>query len=241
MAARINPLIMQNRLLSQAKSGLRTKNTQTGKVLNKQGSSRSDHVKDQADQKNSLSKRNAASKENYMTMKEAGSSLTDRAKQLLSLPGKEMEELSQEGIAEYREKVLTQTEGLIKDYNALVRSMEEEGGTVNQLYLKRMQEYLKDAGEDLKRIGITGDKSGMLSLDKETLKTADVQELKRILGTEGSFTDKAGKRAENILANAETNLAYLNKSIYAGNYSYNRYGSDIFDSINGYGKYNARG
>ena len=42
-------------------------------------------------------------------------------------------------------------------------------------------------------------------------------------------------------ANAETNLSVLNKTQYAGSYTYDKYGSDIFDMLTGGSKYSSKG
>lgn len=241
MAAKINSLIMQNRMLSQARSGLRTKNTNVGKVLNKNGKTTlADKVKAQAGKKNKTGRADADSLENYTAMKRAGSSLKEYAGQMLSLSKGMPAEPSKEEAEDYREKMLARAQGLVKDYNTLVKAMEEEGGTVNQIYLKQLRGYVKDARKDLEKVGITEDKNGALSINQETMKTADLEELKRILGSEGCFVDQVRARTENILSNAETNLAYINKNAHAGNYSYNQYGNDIFDVLSG-GKYSAKG
>ncbi len=173
-------------------------------------------------------------------MKGAAENVKKHAKNLLLWPEKDWDEMSEDEIAEYKVEVRKETVSLIEDYNAMIKSMNDEQGKVNELYLKQMMGYFKNAQKDLEKLGITQKEDGTLSLDQELLKEADAETLKKVLGSEGSFVDDIGKRAENVISNAETNLAVVNKSIYAGNYSYNQYGSDIFDTLLG-GKYNSKG
>ncbi|MDE5908511.1 MAG: hypothetical protein K2H52_07230 [Lachnospiraceae bacterium] len=243
----INSLILQNRLVSQARSRARTQSTKMGSILRGSSDSNSNSlanaIKKQArSQKNGLlGTASTKSKENYTSMKTAAESLKTRTKTLLNMPEKEWEKLTEEEVAEYKGDMLTQVSGLIEDYNKIMKAMTEEGGSVNEIYAKQMKGYFQSAKSKLGELGITQNSDGTLSLNKELFKSADASKMKEVLGKAGTFIDDIGKRAENILANAETNLAVLNRSQYAGNYSYNQYGSDIFDALLGGGKYNAKG
>lgn len=242
----INPLILQNRLVSQARSRARTQNTRMSAIL--QGSSGNNSnslanaIKKQANKKNGLlSAADTKSKENYTSMKKAAESLKTHAKVLLDMSEKEWEKLTEEETAKYKDEMLTQVSGLIEDYNKIMKAMTEEGGSVNEIYAKQMKGYFQNAKSKLGELGITQNSDGTLAINKETFKAADASKMKEVLGKAGTFTDDIAKRAENILANAETNLAVLGRSQYAGNYSYNQYGSDIFDALLGGGKYSAKG
>lgn len=242
---KVNSLIMQNRLLSHARSRARTQSTNIGKVL-QSGSSNKNNVlnsiKKQADSgKYGLSEADANSKKNYTAMKKAAESVKGHTNKLLLLSGKDWEKLTQEEVSASREGTVSEVTSMIEDYNQMVKAMMDEGGTVNQIYLKQMKGYFQNAKASLEGIGITQNSDGTLSVNAELLKAADVQKLTEVLGSKGSFIDDIGKRAQNVISNAETNLAILNRSQYAGNYSYNQYGSDIFDALTSGGKYNARG
>lgn len=242
----INSLILQNRLVSQARSRARTQSTKMGSIL--QGNSNNSNslanaIKKQAgSQKNGLlNATDTKSKDNYTSMKKAAESLKVQTKALLDMPEKEWEKLTEEEAAKYKDDMLTRVSGLIEDYNKIMKAMTKEGGSVNEIYAKQMKGYFQSAKAKLGELGITQNSDGTLSLDKELFKKADASKMKEVLGKAGTFTDDIGKRTENILANAETNLAVLGRSQYAGNYSYNQYGSDIFDALLGGGKYNAKG
>lgn len=239
---RIGSVITHNRLVSQARSRTRTRNASIGKVLqnssNKSNTSKAIANKAKA-QKYALSDNNAKSKENYTDMKKAAEGLKEHVGNLLSMPDKDWEQLTEEEAAGYKEKIASEFSSMVKDYNQMVKSMAGEGGTVNETYLKQMKNYYQNAKAELVKLGITQNGDGTLSVDQELLKAADARELKKVLCIKGTFVDDIGKRAENVIANAETNLAVINKNQYAGNYSYNQYGSDIFNILTS--GYNARG
>lgn len=245
MRSRINSIITQNRLVSRAKSGARTRSTNIGKVLNNSSNKEnntSKAVKNQAKLKNQeLSKADTEAKKNFTNIKDAAQELRGHTKKLLLMPGKDWDELTEDEISEFKDKAVSEAASMIEDYNQMVRSMKNEGGRVNELYLDQIGNYFRNAKTDLEAMGITQNKDGTLEINYETLKTADAKKLKEIFCSSNGFADRVNKKTEDIISNAETNLAVINKSQYAGNYTYNQYGSDIFDMLSGGSKYNARG
>ncbi len=244
----ISSLIMQNRLLSRARSRAKTHGGNAASVLNSNSDSGKkallNAIKKEADSQRYLGKNEGAakSKEHYTAMKAAAESIQKNAKKLLSMPSKKWEEMTEEEVAKYKEDVASEMSSFIGNYNTLVNNLSEEADSkVNEIYLKQLKGYFTNVKADLEALGITQDGKGKLSLDEEKLKAADADKIKKLLGTEGTFVDDVGKRAENVAANADTNLAVLNKSLYAGNYSYNQKGNDIFDILASGGKYNAKG
>lgn len=240
----VNSLILQNRLVSQAKSRSRSQSTSRNKVLQSSSNSKNnvlDAIKKQAKgQQYGLSEADTKSKENYTAMKKAAESLKGHTKNLLLMPDKDWEKLTEEEVSKYKEEAVSEVTALIEDYNKMIKSMAEEGGKVNEIYLKQMKGYFQNAKGKLEELGITQNNDGTLAVNQELLKAADAQKLKEVFGTQGTFVEDIGKRAENVISNAETNLALLNKSQYAGSYSYNQHGSDIFDILTSGSKYNAK-
>lgn len=244
MSAKVSSLITQNRLLSQARS--RSKNSSAGLATAlTQGSGSSDRTSAvlNALKKNSgsLSAADQSQKDAYTLVKKSAESVKAHAEKLLSWPEKSLEELTDEEKATYKKNVTEEISSLVTDYNNMMTGMTDAGGNVNQVYLNQMRGYFKNAKSQLEELGITEDANGKLKFDKEKLANADVEKIKEVLGKAGTFIDDIGKRAENVISNAETNLAVLNKSQYAGNYTYNQYGSDIFEALLNGSKYNSLG
>lgn len=240
----INPLITQNRLLSQARSRSRNSSAGMAAALAQSGSSNRNNALLQALKKangNSLSEADQSQKEAYTAVKKAAENIKKHAENLLSWPEKSVDELTDEEKAAYKKNVTDEISALVSDYNDMMAGMENAGGKVNEVYLSQMRGYFKNAQKQLAELGITENLNGKLVLDKEKLASADVSKIKEVLGKTGTFIDDIGKRADNVLANAETNLAVLNKSQYAGSYTYNQYGTDIFDALINGSKYNNKG
>ena len=236
MSAKINSLILSNRLLSQARSRTRSQSASLGGIMN--GSSESgksamlDAIKNK-DSGNGFSKADAKSRENYIAIKKAAESLQQRTKKLLQWQEKDWENMTEEELAKYKEEAASQAAGLVSEYNAMIKGMTDEGGQVNKIYLSQLMSCFKNAKGALEELGITQKEDGSLALDKEKFMEADADKIQKALCAADSFVNDLNKKTVNILSNAETNLAVLNKSLYAGSYTYNQFGSDIFDILTG--------
>ena len=238
----ISSLIMQNRLLSQARSRSRNNSSGMAAALSKSSSSGKNNALVEAlkknSGKNSISEADQSQKEAYTVVKKTAENIKKRAERLLSWPEKSVDEMTDEEKTTYKKNVTDEVSALITEYNDMMAGMTDAGGKVNEIYISQMKGYFQNAQKQLAELGITENLNGKLTLDKEKLASADVATIKEVLGKKGTFIDDIGKRAENVLSNAETNLAVLNKSQYAGNYTYNQYGSDIFDALTSGSKYN---
>lgn len=244
--SRINSIITQNRLISRAKSRARTQSTNIGKVLQNSSNSKNNTLnaiknKANADKYGGLTKEDSQSKDNYTVMKKAAESLKSHTEKLLSMPDKEWEKLTEEEISEYKEKAVSEITSMIEDYNQMIKSMTAEGGNVNKTYLEQMKDYVQNSRKDLNELGIGQKSDGTLTISQDILKEADAKKLNEVFGSQGTFVSRVDARVDNVISNAETNLAVLNRSQYAGNYTYNQYGSDIFDILASGGKYNVKG
>lgn len=242
MGTKINSLIMHNRLLSQAKSRSRSSNTAIGKALMKNsGSSNKDSLVNGLQQKSesgSLSG-DLKKRDNYTTMKNSAKNLLQQTKDFLAYSDEEWEKLSEEQKAEYKEKLAEDLPGVIGDYNKLLGTL-SSGDTASKVFYKQLMGYFDKAKSELAKLGITQNKDGTLSLNKKLFEEADPDTIQRALGKSGSFISNINKRMENIISNADTNLSVINNSLFAGNYSYNRYGSDIYNILDGLGGYDAK-
>ncbi len=240
---KISPLIVQNRLLSQARSGARARNTAIGSVLNKSSNSKTGSAASDAAKTKNKNKvlPTLESKTNYTSMKKAGESIKKRAEVLQKIYDRQWEEITEEERAKYKEQAEEEITEFIDDYNTLMNTLSKESSAANNAYFKQLKNYFQSAKSTLAEMGITQNSDGTLSLDKETLKKADISIGQKVFGGEDSFAGKVKEGAEKIAANAETNLSVLNSSLYTGNYSYNRSGNDIFDILTGNNGYNAKG
>ena len=243
MSSRINSLITQNRLLSQARSRTSSGTGMASALAQSSGSdSKTNAILNAVKNSNkgSLKETDESQRQAYTVVKKTAENIKKHAEKLLSWPEKSVEELTDEEKAAYKKDVTDELSALIANYNDMITGMKEAGGNVNTVYLNQMRGYFKNAQKQLEELGITEDSNGKLSLNKEKFANADAAKIKEVLGSKGTFIDDIGKRADNVLSNAETNLAVLNKSLYAGNYTYNQYGSDIFVALLSGSKYNSK-
>lgn len=240
----ISPLIVQNRLLSQARSGARARNASIGSALNRSSnkSSASDSAKKQKETGSTVNRQEATqSKKNYTAMKSAAESLKEHTGKLLTVFDREWEKLTEEESAKYRKEAEEEITGFVEDYNTLVETLTKENSNADSVYLDQLQGYVRGSKSILEEIGITKETDGTLLINQELLKSADISKLQEAFGQAGSFAGRVKERAENIIANAKTNLSVINNDLYAGNYSYNKYGNDIYDILDGSSSYNAKG
>ncbi len=63
-----------------------------------------------------------------------------------------------------------------------------------------------DHKDELSALGITMDKNGKLSIDKEKLKSADLSRLESVFGAEGTLTSRLNLIAGKVADSAEASL-----------------------------------
>lgn len=96
-------------------------------------------------------------------------------------------------------------ENLISDYNETIKELQGTGDPLNAYYRQMLGEAASEDAEALKSIGVSIAKDGTLSLDKSTMKKADLESLEKVLGVSGTFTKKTAFVASRISENAQAN------------------------------------
>ena len=199
----INPLITQNRLLSQARTRTRNGSASMAAAMAQSGSSNKNNALVDALKKrggkDSLSEADQSQKNAYTVIEKTAGNIKKHAEKLLSWPEKSVDEMTDEEKAAYKKNVADEISSLVTDYNDMITGMENAGGKVNEVYLSQMRGYFKNAQKQLAELGITEDKKGKLVFDREKLESAEVSKIKETLGKKGTFIDDIGKRAENVL------------------------------------------
>lgn len=119
----------------------------------------------------------------------------------------------------------------VEAYNSTVNMLDGAGGVLNNYYRQMMKQTYSDNARELEKLGITSGAAGKLTLNREKLKEADPELVKKLLGTEGDFARRAGFVASRVSDNAKVNIQNLSTA-------YNARG----DIMNSYlGRYNLRG
>lgn len=154
----------------------------------------------------------------YERLENAADQLTDTAEQL----GRK---------ADGGEDCMQETQRFVEAYNSTVNMLDGAEGILNNYYRQMMRQAYSDNAGELEKIGITGGTSGKLTVNREKLKEADPELVKKLLGSTGDFSRRAGFVASRVSDNARASIQNLSAA-------YNARG----DIMNSYlSRYNQRG
>lgn len=109
----------------------------------------------------------------------------------------------------------SQAEGLVEAYNSALDVLGDAAGVLNSYYHQTMKQSFSDNSTELAEIGISMNSRGKLVLDKEKLKAADGEKVKKLLGSEGDFVKRLSHVASRVSDNAEVNMQNLSSSYNA--------------------------
>ncbi len=221
----------------------------TSNVTNNKTKKNSSVINKKSTQINAKAKTNIASlmKKSYSDIKTNSDALEKTATELLdtsdtSLFGKALLKVktsdddkdktavTQEEYDKNHKALISKITEFVKEYNTEVDSMGKVSGRLNTLYVKRIK---SDAGKEmteLKKIGITQSKKGVLSVDEDKLSKVDVKELQKIFGSKNSFAYTIEADAKGISAHATSQINSLSKNIYTSSSNYNKNGTTSSES-----------
>ncbi len=126
-------------------------------------------------------------------------------------------------------KIQSEIENLVKNYNKMLDVLKSSSSPINTYYREILEETAEENSEAFSQIGITISKDGVLSIDQEKLKAADLDSLEKIFGASGTFGPKAEFLAARIALNAQAGIASVsnqynstgnNYSASYGNYDF---------------------
>ena len=126
-------------------------------------------------------------------------------------------------------EICKEVEKLVEKYNQMLSNMKNTTGVLDNFYKKSLTGLTEDNKELLKELGITISKDGSLKLDKNQLKGASLDMLKKAFSKDGTIASKMSAIASGIASLAEANLqsasdSYLSNgktsSRYAGKYDF---------------------
>lgn len=169
---------------------------------------------------NKTSTKNATQKKNYEKLDDAADSLAEQAAALMSeqedsLFGK----LAAEDTEENRNALCDTVEKLVDSYNDTRKSLLTAQGTLNNYYAKLLKEAAEDNADELAAVGITLE-GGKMSLDAAKFKSADLDAVKKVLGTDSTFMEKTVMLAEHVSDNAGAGLDSLSNQYGANGVNY---------------------
>lgn len=129
------------------------------------------------------------------------------------------------------EEICKETEVLAEKYNEMLSSMEKGTGAQDKLYYQSLKDLAGENKEQLEKVGILISKDGSLKVDKEKLEAASLEDLKKVLGREGSFMTDLFIFSVRAADNAQANLESMSGSYLSNGNMINQYS----------GKYDFRG
>ena len=78
-------------------------------------------------------------------------------------------------------------EALFQGYNSTVKALGNASGTLNDFYRQMLVEAPENRKEELAQVGITFDKEGLASVDRDKLKAADADALEKLFGSKSDL------------------------------------------------------
>lgn len=144
------------------------------------------------------------SAEKYKKLEEAAKKL-ERKADLLKKAGKDsiFEEARKSGDSS---EICQEISNLVSAYNEMMDRLRTDTSAMGMFYKKSLQDVVTEHKEALGELGITADKNGKLKADQEKLKNADLDNMEKLLGGSGTFTQQLSLIAGKIADNAQANL-----------------------------------
>lgn len=185
-----------------------------------------------------LSSQNSAGKANSVlqSLNRKNSRQLEEAAESLSSAA---EKLNKEGesslFAKAREtgdasEIAANAERMAASYNKTLSYLRKSDSSLNRFYLQELQSYVNGQSGVLQAVGITKNKDGSLSVQKDTLKNADLDSLEAAFGSKSGLTEKisyvSGRVAENAAALERSYLSGYNST---GTEYYNAFAKSMYN------------
>lgn len=158
---------------------------------------------------------NLAQKGNYEKLEKAAEELAKNAEALANAQDSMFAKAKESGDTE---EIVSHVEKLVEGYNSTLKLLKPGSSSLDDYYRQMLKDAAAEDSEALKAAGITIDKDGVLHVEKDTLKGADVDSLEKLFGATGTFSEKVaflgGRIADNAGANA---LSFSSKYNASGN------------------------
>lgn len=121
---------------------------------------------------------------------------------------------------EDKEVVYDLVKKFVENYNSTVKALKNVSNPLNDFYKEMLDEAVVENEEVLSTIGITQNENGTLNMDKDKIKSVDLENVKKALDGNGTFSTKIAFLASRISDNAEANAESYSSQYGADGYSY---------------------
>ena len=117
------------------------------------------------------------------------------------------------------------------DYNRLVEKASDSKTSTILRAGRSMVNYTRANANLLSKIGITADHNQKLTIDKETFQKADMDTVKSLFQTRGSYGQQIQTQASFIESYAKNESLRSNTYARTGRYTYNHNTGDLYSSF----------
>ena len=155
-------------------------------------------------------------------LKEAAESLSDYASRLDD--DKEGSLFAKAEASKDTSELVAHIKGMAGAYNKTIKYLNGSDSALDKFYQQELKTYLSDHADALKKVGITRNQDGSISMDENVLKAADLDSLKAAFGSSSGFSEKVGYVAGRVAENSRASSA----GILGG---YNSSGMDFWNSF----------
>lgn len=128
------------------------------------------------------------------------------------------------------DKIYEKVSEFVKDYNNMLDNAEDASSSNINSKVSNIKKYTDSNKNLLGKAGITVNKDGSMSLDKDEFKKADMATVKSIFNGTGSYGYYIQSKASMLSYYAEAEASKSSTYTSSGGYSYNYNTGDIFNS-----------
>lgn len=128
------------------------------------------------------------------------------------------------------DKIYNKVSEFVKDYNDLLDKADDASSSNIRNTLSNIKGYTDSNKRILEKIGISVNKDGEMSIDKEAFKKADMSTVKSLFNGTGSYGYYVQSKASMMSYYAETEASRASTYTSRGGYSYNYSTGDILNS-----------
>lgn len=180
------------------KTGIPINQTSLLDYVNNDSSSSQNTLLDALNKKDKVS---SASVSNYKKLEKAASALKEKADKLAETGEKSFLEKLKD--SDDPKEAYAAVEDFVDTYNSTLSSLKKQTGVLDKYYCEQLKDAAGEFSEELAKIGITIGNDGMLSVDKEKLQAASVEDIQNAITKAASRTSFV---ADRIAGNAQANV-----------------------------------
>lgn len=128
---------------------------------------------------------NSTKDDDYKKVTSSSAALTETMDKLKS---SSLWDESKEGYS--KDNIISGIKDFVSSYNTLMTNIDNVGKIVENTYKTKFNQYVKEHEKELAEVGITIEKDGKMTIDKDKLNEADVSALKKVFGNDSEFMKK---------------------------------------------------